>query len=428
MPKPPVKLYHSLHDGKYQVFPGKTGKKKWSISIPAYVYDLWMPLLGAEAIGVYGAYVRLGYQNDGIYGRDMHQWAAVFRMGTRKLALINAALEECGFIRIERPSGTEKRKHFTTKIIVLHPPREVSPELIRKYVVNGDPERYQLLTPWFLKEEGKAQPEGQSGINFQMEIDSETNFQMEIGSRENQFPNGYANNQITIYNQTPIEEQSRNRGRASTPAMSGGAAARPEEQPGKGKATPYLNIPALQADLHNDRSGEQRVVETPKGYQPEAGQEEYTAFERWMLAQCPRTRSLSEKQRANFNRRVWYAPEKGADPVESMTVNEAWDKSEDYRRFVKECILLDIQARNLLHPTGFDRFLNSPHTWQRFVAWKEAHGEEIEQPVQQQEQPEVDYDTWTDEQLAELWRSQGYGEDTIKEYLEMREWHRNEQQ
>lgn len=161
-------------------------------------------------------------------------------------------------------------------------------------------------------------------------------------------------------------------------------------------------------------------------YQPEAGHEEYTAFERWMLAQCPRNKRLSERQRANFNRRVLYAPENGADPIESMTVNEAWDKSEDYRRFVKECILPDIQARNLLHPTGFDRFLNSSGTWRRFHAWKEAHGEEPERPAQQEEeQPEVDYSTWTEEQLIELWRSEGHSEEAIELFLQMRREHLN---
>lgn len=203
--------------------------------------------------------------------------------------------------------------------------------------------------------------------------------------------------------------------------MSGGAAARPgEKQPEKGENTPYLGVPALRADMRNDRSGEQRVVETVKGYQSETGEENYTAFERWMLAQCPRTKRLSETQRANFHRRMWYAPKRGDDPIESMTVNEAWDKSEDYRRFVKECILPDLQSRNMLHPTGFDRFLNSPHTWQRFHAWKAEYGKEPERPAPQEEQPEVDYSTWTEEQLIELWRSEGYSESDIEFFLELR--------
>lgn len=255
--------YQVSRNGHYQVIPGG---KKWKVFIPAYIYDLWMPLLGAEAIGVYGAYVRLGYQNDGVYGRTLNKWAQVFRISTRTLAAINDALEECGFIRIEHPSVTQKQKGFTTKIIVLNPPREVSPELIRKYAINGDPERYQLLTPWFLEGDSEAQSETDGKANFQVKIDSDgANFQMKIGSRESQFSGENANNQESISNQTPIEEQSLHRRRASTSAMSGGAAARPEKQPERGEDAPYVNFPAFQADLHSDRSGEQRVVETAKG-------------------------------------------------------------------------------------------------------------------------------------------------------------------
>lgn len=190
-------VYQVSRDGHYQVIPGG---KEWNVFIPAYVYDLWMPLLGAEAIGVYGAYVRLGFQNDAVYGRTLNEWAQVFRIGTRTLAAINAALEECGFIRIEHPSVTQKQKGFTTKIIVLNPPREVLPELIRKYAINGDPERYQLLTPWFLEENGGTQSETGGKANFQVKIDSDgANFQVKINSRESQF-SGENTNQESISN------------------------------------------------------------------------------------------------------------------------------------------------------------------------------------------------------------------------------------
>lgn len=30
----------------------------------------------------------------------------------------------------------------------------------------------------------------------------------------------------------------------------------------------------------------------------------------------------------------------------------------------------------MAHPSGFDNWLNSPRTWERFYAWRKAHGDE----------------------------------------------------
>lgn len=146
--------------------------REFGVSIPAYVYDLWLPLIGPEAIGIYGTYLRLSYNNK-----------AVFHIGANRLNHIHAMLEECGFITIERPNPMEKRKGFTSRIIVQQPPREVSKELIAKY---GNPDTYQVLTPWFLEEEGE-------GIKPQMGFKS--GFGPQMGSKPslNQTPNGVTN-------------------------------------------------------------------------------------------------------------------------------------------------------------------------------------------------------------------------------------------
>jgi hypothetical protein len=143
-----------------------------------------------------------------------------------------------------------------------------------------------------------------------------------------------------------------------------------------GEYNPYVQKSPAAAKDTRPRTGEKTVVETPKGDKVVAGQEEYTDFEKWLMA-TTRKKELSQRQRDAFNEVAYYVPDnESGETVESPTVNQAWDKSKGYRSFVAECILPDIKSKNLVHVTGFDKFLNSATSWKRYAAWDKVHGHE----------------------------------------------------
>jgi len=146
-------LYNMTEEGGIEF---KSERKAWGVDIPAYVYDIWMPLLGSDVIGVLGVYYRLDREN-GIYGKStkLKTLAQKCRKGVDTLNKINETLAACGFIRIEKPQGADKLKHFTTKIITLDPPTSVTPEDIEKYRPrrpDGTPTEweYEPLTTWLV--------------------------------------------------------------------------------------------------------------------------------------------------------------------------------------------------------------------------------------------------------------------------------------
>lgn len=104
---------------------------------------------------------------------------------------------------------------------------------------------------------------------------------------------------------------------------------------------------------------------------------EYTPFEVWLLAACHNTKKLTDNQRRLFHRAVTYLDDE-RKAVPSPTVNQAWDSDPAYQVFVRDVILLDIQSKRLAHPSGFDNWLNAPKTWERFYAWRKAHGDEYD--------------------------------------------------
>ncbi len=145
----------------------------------------------------------------------------------------------------------------------------------------------------------------------------------------------------------------------------------------EGELDSYLQIPNMWAD-REDRQGEKHASNTDDG-EEEIVEEatDYTPFETWMLAACYNTKSLSEKQRKNFHQRMPYL-DSDRKTATSPTVNEAWDTDPAYQAFVRDVILLEIQGRRQLHPTGFHQTLNSKKTWERFYAWRDVHGDEYD--------------------------------------------------
>lgn len=141
-----IPLYERTEQG-IQVI---SDRKHGDVRIPNYVYDLWMPLLGATTIGVYSMYCRL--EHDGlIKGLSVQKIATACRIGKDRLADIHEALERYGFITIKRPEGVERVMHWTLTVIVHEPPENVDMEWVKKNAPDDLPADYQPLTPWLAK-------------------------------------------------------------------------------------------------------------------------------------------------------------------------------------------------------------------------------------------------------------------------------------
>jgi hypothetical protein len=139
------KLYFNNEQGGIEF---RSNRKIGDVRIQNYVYDIWLPLLGATSIGVYGVYCRLE-RNGSVKGLNQSKLAKMCRVGTRKLAEINEQLADCGFITVRKPQGYEKLMHYTTQITVEDPPQTASKKLQDKY---APPSGYEILTPWLQSE------------------------------------------------------------------------------------------------------------------------------------------------------------------------------------------------------------------------------------------------------------------------------------
>lgn len=149
------KLYQSTEDGGIQF---KTERRVGDVRIPNYIYDLWMPLLGSDVIGVYAVLCRLEY-GSGVKGITMQTLANACRMGKTRFMGILETLDKCDFIDVKKPEGQARLWHYTTEITVKDPAQEISKEIIEEY----QPTRgYEPLTPWLVRDDTEI-PNGTSG-------------------------------------------------------------------------------------------------------------------------------------------------------------------------------------------------------------------------------------------------------------------------
>ncbi|NIQ88777.1 MAG: hypothetical protein GWN93_06715 [Deltaproteobacteria bacterium] len=133
------KLYHTTEKGGISF---KTERRVGDVRIPNYVYDLWLPIIGAVGIGVYGVYCRL--EREGIVkAMTQKRIAQMCHIGVNRLRDINDMLQRLGFIRIKKPEGHERLMHWTTEITVLDAPMEVSEEV--------KPLDYETFSPWLVE-------------------------------------------------------------------------------------------------------------------------------------------------------------------------------------------------------------------------------------------------------------------------------------
>jgi hypothetical protein len=154
------KLYFPTEEGGIQF---KTERRIGDVRIPNYIYDLWMPLIGSDAIGVYAVFCRLE-RSGGIKGITMQDIANACRIGKAKLTRLMKILEGCEFIETKKPTGQARLWHYTTEITVKDPAQEISKEVIEAH----QPTRgYEPLTPWLIDEESPEIPNGTSGSTKQ---------------------------------------------------------------------------------------------------------------------------------------------------------------------------------------------------------------------------------------------------------------------
>lgn len=124
-------------------------RRPGDVRIPNYVYDMWFPLIGATAMGVYSMYCRLEREGS-VKAMSLARIAKMCRIGTEKLEEINDILTNCKFVAIKKPSGHKRLMHWTTEIQVLDPPQEIEAFLIGLY---QPPSGYEAMSPWLVSPE-----------------------------------------------------------------------------------------------------------------------------------------------------------------------------------------------------------------------------------------------------------------------------------
>ncbi len=139
------KPYEVTPDGGFRV---RTERRIGEVRVPNYVYDLWLPVLGMDAVALYSVYCRME-RNDTIRGMNQKTLAGLCRIGTDKLNKLNADLEACGFIRIERPAGAARLAHHCTTVVVLDPPKEVPAQAIAALCPDGEL-KHGTLKDWLI--------------------------------------------------------------------------------------------------------------------------------------------------------------------------------------------------------------------------------------------------------------------------------------
>ncbi len=141
-------------------------RRPGDVRIPNYVYDMWLPLLGSDAIGIYSVYCRLEREGT-VKQLTTTRLTKICRIGKAKLGNINDDLVRCGFIRVVKPTGKKRLMHWTTEITILDPPQFVTQELINEFLPKGG---YEILTPWLVKDkeaEPPIEPNGPPGKDEQ---------------------------------------------------------------------------------------------------------------------------------------------------------------------------------------------------------------------------------------------------------------------
>lgn len=127
-------------------------RKPGEVRIPNYVFDMWLPLVGTDAIALYSVYCRLE-RAEVVKAITVETIAKCCRMSKTTVGKLNDVLTECGFINIKKPVGNARAHHMTNEITVKDPPRKISPALIAKYQPESG---YVPLSTWLIQDESEV--------------------------------------------------------------------------------------------------------------------------------------------------------------------------------------------------------------------------------------------------------------------------------
>lgn len=128
----------------------ESDRRVGDVRIPNYVYDLWLPILGLDGLGVYALYCRLE-RSETVKGLSLGQIARYCRIGKTTLVAIHAMLESYGFLTIQRPEGMDRFNHRQLVIRVHEAPDEVPAEVISAHFPD---QSYQPLVRWLIRPPG----------------------------------------------------------------------------------------------------------------------------------------------------------------------------------------------------------------------------------------------------------------------------------
>lgn len=313
-----TKLYEVDPEGTTQF---KMGHRAWGVDVPAYVYDLWMPLIGVTAAGVYAVYSRLGYERK-IWGQGILELAAAMRIGPNTLGAINETLAECGFIEIEIPQGHQRKMHYTTRITVLQAPSAIAPALVEKYTVGGDATRYRTLVPWLTEEDQS---------NRYPAITRESNNHLVITDASNNHP--VITDGVQLLDSNAKNDPLKVLNDPSKSATDFAEAQNPNAQ-GRESEKPAPNLNPSQLRGLDSGSQVDKSQETRTGEDQDAPQE-LRGLEKWIISVSPTARgSLPQTYRNRLEKPILWA-DKANNSHEGPCPLDLWDEKPEFQAYLK---------------------------------------------------------------------------------------------
>ena len=133
----------------------KDGREAWRVDVPAYVYDLWCPLIGTDVVGVYGMLCRLARDKKATLG--IRELMHVCGKDSKTLRKILSILKTFGFLKMRTPNKEMRCKGIKTLYLLLDPPNRVTPTHIELAIQKGwAPQRqdwlYSPLVEWLIED------------------------------------------------------------------------------------------------------------------------------------------------------------------------------------------------------------------------------------------------------------------------------------
>jgi len=151
------KLYLETEDGSIVV---KNGRKAWGVDVPAYCYDIWMPVIGLHVIGVWSLLWRLARENTTQIGmaklaRKAHMHKETFEKSVQ-------LLDKLRWINYTPSKRNEYTGVWSTpEFEILDPPTEVPMSVIEELFPGAGEGKCEAIwkpLTWWLVE--TTQPEG----------------------------------------------------------------------------------------------------------------------------------------------------------------------------------------------------------------------------------------------------------------------------